>query len=157
MKTMIKRVVIIILNSILVVITFIQLYNDFKEQGKFQWVDQSRIEDHEELYFTPIFVTIVGFGLIVILYNILKPKNKSLNKGIKDIIIGILRYLYIIYSIFLVTVSSIFLIMLIGNAGNHSNERGFFFSFFIFILILIAIFSFGVLMIYDEIRKKNSS
>ena len=88
-----RKLLIICLNLIIVVFVCWTIYDEYRRVGKFQWVDPNAIEDHEELYLTPIFVIIAFLGSISILHEILDLKKASMQTSIRKIIISMFRWL----------------------------------------------------------------
>jgi len=156
MKKQIKSIVIICSNLLIVILTSIALYDEYKRIGKFQWVDQNAIEDYEEMYLTLIFVTIAILGLASIIYEILKLSKAPMQTSIPNFFYLLLKMLNCIYGIFLLIVSWIFIFMTLGNIGNHDHEKGFVFSVSIFLFTLLSVGILGGFIIYNDNRNKNS-
>ena len=157
MKKITIPLIIIIFNILIVVLTSFSLYDDYKRAGKFQWVDQNAIEDHEELFLTPIFFSLAILGMASIIYETLKLKGIIIQNVFVKTLDFLLKTLSYIYGTFLLFVSFIFVIMTLGNIGNHDYEKGFVFSVSILLMTLLSIGLLGGLIIYNNIRNKNSS
>ena len=150
-----RKLLIICLNLIIVVFVCWTIYDEYRRVGKFQWVDPNAIEDHEELYLTPIFVIIAFLGSISILHEILDLKKASMQTSIRKIIISMFRWLSLLYGVFLIVVSLILILMTFGNIGNHNYERGFEFYVSLLFLNLTCIGLLGGLIIFNEIKKEQ--
>lgn len=150
-----RKLLIVCINLILVGFVCWAIYDEYRRVGKFQWADPNAIEDHEELYLTPIFVIIALLGTVSIFHEILTLKKASMQTSIRKIIISMFRWLSLIYGVFLIVVSSVFILIALGNIGNHDYERGFAFYVSLLFLTLICIGLLGGLIIYNEIKKQQ--
>lgn len=148
-----RKLLTIVLNLILVGFICWAIYDEYRRVGKFQWVDSNAIEDHEELYLTPIFVIIALLGTASVLYETLSSKRASTNVG--QIITSLFRWLSLIYGAFLMIVSLLFIFMALGNIGNHDYEKGLVLSVSILLLTLISVGLLGGLIIYNDIKKQQ--
>ena len=148
---------IIVFNIILVVLTTYVLYDEYVRVGKFQWVDQSAIEDHEEFYFTPILFSVAILGLLSAICETLKFIEMRIQNIFLETLNLLLKGVSYLYGISLLLICFIFILMTLGNIGNHDYEKGFVLSVSILLLTLLCVGLFGGLIIYNNSGSKNSS
>lgn len=156
MKRRTISILIIVFNILLVVLTTYALYEEYIRVGKFQWVDKNAIEDHEELYFTPIFFCVVILGLLSFIHETLVLRGVRTQNTFLGTLSFLLKAMSYLYGTLLLIVCFIFISMTLGNIGNHDYEKGFELSVSIIILALLCVGLFGGLIIYNNSRSKNS-
>ncbi len=67
----------IALNLFLMAVFLFAILMMYLEAGKFQWVDPEAVADDEEIYLMPICVTLLGLGILTLIYIFPDGDTKS--------------------------------------------------------------------------------
>ncbi|MBL7739966.1 MAG: hypothetical protein JNK14_12175 [Chitinophagaceae bacterium] len=133
------------------------LFEDYKRIGKFQWVDENRIQDNEELFLKPICAIMILMGIISIANQLYRSSDRDKYRSgiIKKYI---LEPLCLFYAAFAIFIGIVFLALGAGNT-SVSFEKDFkdiFFSLLTF-LSFACYCLMGFLTLYQTIRERTLS
>lgn len=150
-----KKFIIIFCNLIIIIISFLALYDDYKRKGKFQMVDENAIEDSEELFLNPIFLTFIILGIATFIYELMKWNNKVFRSRITKRVFSFLRTMSFSYGFLLIVVSISFILMLIAHIGNNFDTMDIFSLLFLLSLIILGLL--GAIIIKKCMSSLNDS
>lgn len=147
--------IIIVFNLIIVGLSLYALIEDFIKVDEFKVVHPNEINEHEEIYYIPICLSFLIFGIVTIIYELIREKLIINQTSFYKIIELILRFISYLYAVCLFIFSLLTSILIFKTYKNELEDNGFIIILAILIFVIFNLTTLGGLILYNNFKNKN--
>lgn len=146
--------IIIVFNLIIVGLSLYALIEEFIKVDEFNVVDFNDINEHEGIYYILICLSFLIFGIVTIIYELIREKLIINQKSIYKIVELILRFISYLYAVCLFIFSLLTSILIFKTNIYEHDDNGPIIILAILIFVLFNLTTLGGLILYNNLKHK---
>lgn len=146
--------IIIVFNLIIVGLSLYALIEEFIKVDEFNVVDLNDMNEHEGIYYILICLSFLIFGIVTIIYELIREKIIINQKSIYKIVELILRFISYLYAVCLFIFSLLTSILIFKTNIYEHDDNGPIIILAILIFVLFNLTTLGFLILYNNFKHK---
>ena len=147
--------ILIVFNLIIVGLSLYALIEEFIKVDEFNVVDLNDINEHEGIYYKSICLSFIIFGIVTIIYELIRKKLIINQTTFYKIVELILRFISYLYAVCLFIFSLLTSILIFKTYINELKDNGFIIILAILIFVVFNLTTLGGLILYNNLKNKN--